>query len=120
MNDTSIDELVNNIDGAFPSTHIFAKNVAKSYRREQFMRDMTLDQGRKLFDVIIRNCEQPPSLGEVQSLYYRYVHVKIDKPKCLICDGNTWISFDENGNRFTFMQDGHEYSYVKPCECRSN
>jgi len=120
MHDNNIDELVNNIDGAFPAHRMFAKNVAKSYRRQQFIKDMTPDEGRKLFDVIVRQCEQPPSLGEVQNLYFRFVHTKVAKAICVMCDGNTWLSFDENGERFTFEENGQTYTYVKPCVCRDN
>ena len=120
MHDNNIDELVNNIDGAFPSARMFVKNVAKSYKREQFMQNMSPEEGRKLYETIVQRCENPPSLGEVQNLYFRYVHKAPTKVVCSMCDGNSWLSFDENGERFTFEENGQTYTYVKPCVCRSN
>ena len=120
MHDNNIDELVNNIDGAFPSARMFVKNVAKSYKREQFMQNMSPEEGRKLYETIVQRCENPPSLGEVQNLYFRYVHKAPTKVVCPLCDGNSWLSFDENGERFTFEENGQTYTYVKPCVCRSN
>ena len=120
MHDNNIDELVNNIDGAFPSARMFVKNVAKSYKREMFMKTMTPDEGRKLYETIVQRCETVPSLGEVQSLYFRYVHKAPPKFVCPMCDGNSWLSFDENCDRYTFEENGQTYTFVKPCGCRNN
>ena len=125
MNEQNIEEFVDRIDGAYPAAKLFVKNIYKTFKREQFLQQMTPDEGRRLFDLIIKMCDNVPSLGEVKMIYLTKIYQEQTKPVCLLCDNNLWVyPVDEHGMRRTRTNGLHdkqgnllEYEYVIRCEC---
>ena len=125
MNEQNIEEFVDRIDGAYPAAKLFVKNIYKTFKREQFLQQMTPDEGRRLFDFIIKMCDNVPSLGEVKMIYLTKIYQEQTKPVCMLCDNNLWVyPADEHGMRRTRTNGLHdkqgnllEYEYVIRCEC---
>ena len=127
MTPTQISEFVDRLDGAYPAARLFVKNMNKAFNHEKFMQDMSVDDGRKLFDLVVRRCETAPSLYDLKSLYITNVWKRPMSAVCEHCDNTGWVyDYDENSVRKTRTNGLHDkngnelqYEYVIRCHCES-
>ena len=123
----NIVEFVDRIDGAYPGSRLFVKNMVKAFANEKFIQEMTVNEGRLLYDLMIRRCENAPTLGELKQLYITNIWTRPVSAICEHCDNSGWVyDYDEEGRRKTRTnglhdKDGNEllYEYVIRCCCES-
>ena len=127
MQHDNIVEFVDRIDGAFPASKLFVRNLVKAFANEKFIQDMTVDEGRLLYDLMVRRCERAPSLGDLKQLYINNIWKRPTRAVCEHCDNTGWTyDYDAEGVRKTRTnglhdKDGNElqYEYVIRCRCES-
>jgi hypothetical protein len=126
MNEENIKRFAESISGAYPAKNMFVKNMVAAYSRETFIEHMTTKEASDLFDIIVKECDEPPSLGQIRALYYRHIVKEPAKPICDQCDNTGWIMpLNDDGSRKTRSNGLHdmqgnllEYTYVVRCVCR--
>ena len=131
MKPAHIELFIDRLCGLFPTTNI-ARNTLKSTWGKD---DLLLDASEEEAKTVLKMCEGldrfPGSLGEVKRMFRKVMGVvgnnaQIGCPKC------DYTGYD-NGRQehppsdeypdghetfYTEEYNGHQYTYIKPCECR--
>ena len=125
MNEENIRRFAESISGAFPSKNMFVKNMVAAYSKETFIEHMSTTEAKELFSLIVQECDEPPSLGQLKAMYYRNIIKEPAKPVCEYCLNSGWITpLHPDGTRKTRSNGLHdmqgnllEYTYVERCVC---
>jgi len=125
MNEENIRRFAESISGAFPSKNMFVKNMVAAYSKETFIEHMSTTEAKELFSLIVQECDEPPSLGQLKAMYYRNIIKEPAKPVCEYCLNDGWVmAMNSDGTRKT-RSNGQEdmqgnvleYTYAVRCVC---